>query len=95
MAALLTRIAVFTAYSQVDPIKFNLTTTATAVALNEEIELKITARYVSISPNQAYVFQGANTFKMKMVFPDGFKQTGGTYHDYAGGELSASKPTLS
>lgn len=95
LVVLLMRIAVFSVNAQVDPIKFNLTTTATTVALNEEIELKITARYVSVSPNQAYIFQGANTFKVKMVFPDGFKQTGGTYHDYAGGELSASKPALS
>jgi hypothetical protein len=81
VVALLTRIAVSTAYAQVDPLKFNLTTTATVVDLNKEIDLKITARYVSISPNQAYIFKGANTFKVKMVFPDGFKQTGVTYHD--------------
>lgn len=95
VVVVLAHIAVFSAYAQVDPIKFNLTTTATVVNLNEEIELKITARYVSVSPNQAYIFQGANAFKVKMVFPDGFKQTGGSYHDYVRGELSASTPTLS
>lgn len=95
VAVLLMLIGFSSTYAQVDPIKFNLTTTATAVTVNEEIELKITARYVSVSSNQAFIFQGANAFKVKIVFPDGFKQTAGTYYDYAGGELSASNPTLS
>lgn len=95
ISALLTSIAFFSAHVQVDPVRFSLTTTATVVNLNEEIELKITARYVTVGPNQAYIFQGGNAFKVKMVFPEGFKQTGGTYHDYLSGGLSSFKPTQS
>jgi hypothetical protein len=80
---------------KIDPIKFTLTTTATNISQNEEFEITITAKYTSVNPNLIYVFQGANTFKLKMVFPEGFRQTGGTYHDYIGTELSSSKMSVS
>jgi hypothetical protein len=80
---------------KIDPIKFTLTTSATSISLNEEFEIQITAKYQSIDPNLAYVFQGANSFKIKMVFPEGFRQTGGTYHDFIGADLTAAQPSVS
>lgn len=93
--AMLFHMHVFAVNPKVDPIRFTMTTTATHITLGEEFEIKITASYQQISPNLVYVFQGANSFKLKMVFPDGFKQTGGSYYDYIGADLSSSKPSVS
>ncbi|MCF0073995.1 right-handed parallel beta-helix repeat-containing protein [Dyadobacter sp. CY261] len=93
--AVLLQVNVNAAAPKLDPIKFTLTTVAESIALNEEFEFKITATYQNISPNIAYVFEGANSFKVKVVFPDGFKQTGGTYHDFIGADLSSSQPSVS
>lgn len=93
--ALLGSLSVQARSPKIDPIKFTLTTTATNITLGEEFEVKITASYQSINPNLVYVFHDANVFKLKMVFPDGFQQTGGSYLDYVGTELSSSKQTVS
>jgi hypothetical protein len=79
---------------KIDPIRFTLTTDAQHILPNEEFEIKITAKYLTINPNLVYVFAGSNNFRLKLVVPDGFKQTGGTYHDYIGTELTTAKPTI-
>jgi len=79
---------------KIDPIRFTMTTDASHIVLNEEFEIKITAKYISLNPNLVYVFEGSNSFKLKLVVPEGFKQTGGDFRDFAGGELTSSKPTL-
>lgn len=83
------------ANSKMDPIKFTLSTDATTISLDQEFEIKITASYQAINPNLVYVFKGATTFRLKVVFPEGFRQTGGTYSDYVGTELTSSKQTVS
>jgi parallel beta-helix repeat protein len=80
---------------KIDPIKFSINTTATNIGLNEEFEISITAKYASVNTNVTYVFQEVDAFKVKMVFPDGFLQTGGTYHDDVEVELSSSKMSVS
>jgi hypothetical protein len=83
-----------TSNPKIDPIRFTLTTDAQHILPNEEFEIKITAKYLTINPNLVYVFAGSNNFRLKLVVPDGFKQTGGTYHDYIGTELTTAKPTI-
>jgi hypothetical protein len=78
-----------------DPVQFTISTQATYLNINEEFEIKITARYLSLNPNIVYVFEGANSFKLKLIMPEGFKQTGGTYSDFVGTELTSSKPEIS
>jgi hypothetical protein len=78
-----------------DPIRFDLTTTASHIATNEEFELKITASYIILNPNLVYVFQGSNSFRLKLIAPEGFIQTGGTYSDLIGTELTSSNPKVS
>nr|WP_295926909.1 hypothetical protein [uncultured Dyadobacter sp.] len=77
---------------KIDPIKFTMSTNASAVALNEEFQIDIRASYVHIPSNTAFVFEGSNAFRLKLVLPDGFEQTGGNFSDYIGGELSSTKP---
>lgn len=79
---------------QIDPVRFTLTTNATHVSLNQEIEIRINAEYLNISPAVAYVLDGANSFRLKVVVPEGFVKTGGTYYDYIGGNLTKSKPKI-
>ncbi|CAG5006512.1 hypothetical protein DYBT9275_03834 [Dyadobacter sp. CECT 9275] len=78
----------------VDPIKFTITSNSTSIGLDQEFELIITARYISL-PNSVFVFEGSNSFRLKVITPDGFEQTGGNFRDFVGTELSASKPSES
>lgn len=77
----------------IDPIRFSISTSATEVLVNEEFEIKIKADLLNIPTNTVYVFESARAFRLKVVLPDGFRQTGGSYNDYIEGELSSSKPT--
>jgi hypothetical protein len=88
-------ISGISAHPKMDPIKFTLSTDATTISLDQEFEIKITASYQPVNPNLVFVFKGATTFRLKVVFPEGFRQTGGTYSDYIGTDLSSSKQTVS
>lgn len=92
--AMLLHLNGFANNPKIDSIKFTLTTNATNVALNEEFEIKITAEYINVSPNTAYVLKDANHFKIKLTLPEGFIKTSGDYHDYIGAELNASRPKV-
>lgn len=89
-----TNLSARTRPNKIDPIRFTITTDASYLSANEEFEIKITAKYLSINPNLVYVFDGANSFKLKLIMPDGFKQTGGTYSDFIGTELTSTKPSM-
>ncbi|MCF0061302.1 hypothetical protein MUK70_18840 [Dyadobacter chenwenxiniae] len=77
----------------IDPIRFSITTTATEVLVNEEFEINIKADLLNIPANTVYVFETARAFRLKVILPDGFRQTGGSYNDYIEGELSGNKPS--
>ncbi len=77
---------------KIDPIKFSMSTDAAYVTLNEEFEINIRASYLYIPANTAFVFEGANTFRLKLILPEGFEKTGGTFSDFVGAELSPSNP---
>lgn len=78
----------------VDPIQFSMSTNANRIALNEEFELNIKVNYIAFPANTAFVFKESNSFKIKVVFPEGFVQTGGTYSDFVGGTLSSSQESI-
>lgn len=77
----------------IDPIRFSISTSATEVSVNEEFEIRIKADLLNIPANTVYVFETSRAFRLKVVLPEGFQQTGGSYHDYLEGELNASKPS--
>lgn len=78
-----------------DPIKFTIKTNAASVSLDEEMEFTITADLLHFPTNTAFIFKDQYSFSLKLVVPDGFKQTGGTYRDYVGTTLSAKNPSVS
>jgi hypothetical protein len=79
----------------IDPIKFTISTQATHVGLNEEFQIDIKASYMYLPSTTVFVFEGSNAFRLKLVLPDGFEQTGGTFSDFVGSELSSTKPYVS
>ena len=78
-----------------DPIRFTLQTDKQNVRVNEEIAITITAHYLNIASSLLFTAEGSNAFRLKVLLPDGFVQTGGNYIDYVGAELSAVNPTIS
>jgi hypothetical protein len=78
----------------IDPIKFSMSTTASNIALNEEFDITVKASYLNIPTNTAFIFEGANTFRLKLILPEGFVKTGGTFFDFVGAELSTSNPIV-
>ncbi|HEV7380783.1 MAG TPA: hypothetical protein VGN64_13380 [Dyadobacter sp.] len=94
LAALVISPGLF-AGASIDPIRFSISSNTPSTTSNEEFELVITAQLLSIPNNTVFIFEGSNSFRLKMIPPSGFEQTGGTFHDFVGGELSSAKPTIS
>ncbi|ACT95792.1 right-handed parallel beta-helix repeat-containing protein [Dyadobacter fermentans] len=79
---------------KIDPIRFELKTDASQVSVNEEFEITITAQLMNIPANTVYVFENSNSFRLKLIAPQGFQQTGGTFSDLIGAELTSSNRTV-
>ena len=77
-----------------DPIRFVFYTNKKQVSLGEEVELTITAHYMTLHPGLLATFPGSNAFSLKVIVPDGFIQTGGDYVDLVGTELSPYRKTV-
>jgi hypothetical protein len=73
-----------------DPIKFTLTPNKPTVALGDEIELTLTAELMNVSPQLLFTFEELRKYTLKVVLPNDFILTGGTYYDYVSGELDPS-----
>jgi hypothetical protein len=91
---MLLHMQVIAGHSGVDPIKFQLSTKATHVTVNEEFEIEVSATYLHIPSSAVYTFEGSNSFRIKITKPDGFIQTGGTFTDNTVAELSVAKPSI-
>ncbi|GAB3799875.1 hypothetical protein GCM10028819_24100 [Spirosoma humi] len=77
-----------------DPIRFTLRVDTKQVSLGDEVTFIITAHYVNVSPALLFLAEGSNAFRLKLLLPDGFVQTGGDYSDYIGAELSSARTTV-
>ncbi|AKD53973.1 hypothetical protein SD10_02675 [Spirosoma radiotolerans] len=62
--------------------------------MGDDIAFTITAHYLNLSPALLFTAEGSNAFRLKLLLPDGFVQTGGNYSDYIGAELSSAKTTV-
>ncbi|RZK99430.1 MAG: hypothetical protein EOP36_19370, partial [Rubrivivax sp.] len=81
--------------SSVDPVRFILTANKTAITVGEEIELTIRAELLDIPPSLFFFFEDQKSFSLKLLLPDGFEITGGTYTDFIGATLDLqSKPAV-
>ncbi|GAB2559629.1 PA14 domain-containing protein [Spirosoma areae] len=77
-----------------DPIRFILRADKPTAAIGEEITLTVSAHYLNIPSALLFTTAGSTAFRLKLLMPDGFVQTGGENLEYVGTELSATKPTL-
>ncbi len=76
-----------------DPIRFTLQSNKRSVNVGESFELTITADLLAISPNLMFFLPGSTRYRLKMLLPAGFEQTGGDFVDYTGAELSYPSQT--
>ena len=81
-------------HATIDPIKFSLETTTNQVKLNEEMEINVTAQLLPINESITFIFKESYAFRIKIVMPDGFVQTGGNYSDFIGTTLTAGNPSV-
>ena len=80
--------------ADIDPVAFQFKANKSIVKIGEEFEITVTA---TLRPT--WDFRLGNTeldadFRIKIIFPDGFIQTGGNYSDFVGGKI-ANKTTAS
>ncbi|WP_337044427.1 LamG-like jellyroll fold domain-containing protein [Emticicia sp. 17c] len=75
-----------------DPVRFRLSASKDSIAIGEEFEIKITAEFVDVNHALMFQFEGSNEFTLKMLLPDGFIQTGGTYYDFVQGKVTKENP---
>jgi len=75
-----------------DPIKFALTPNKQTAVLGEEIELTLTAELLDISPKLLFTLEELRNYSIKVILPQDFIQTGGTYLNFATGTLDPTNP---
>ncbi|GAB3899619.1 hypothetical protein GCM10028803_21060 [Larkinella knui] len=63
----------------------------TKTAVGQPVELTITAQYFNLSPALLYTFASSNSFRLKLILPEGFVRTGGDYADLISTELSPTR----
>lgn len=81
--------------SDIDPVLFYFTSDKSEVRLGEELVLTIVATERSSFDPRIYPWYGFDTdFRLKVVLPEGFVQTGGDYRDFVGGKLSDTKKMI-
>ena len=79
--------------SSADPIRFVMQASEDSVQLGEEFTITITAELLPILPSQLFFFESQKEFKIKLLMPQGFVQTGGDYYDYIGDSFTRGKTT--
>ncbi|NIJ55963.1 carbohydrate-binding protein [Dyadobacter arcticus] len=80
--------------ADIDPVLFTLTTNNPSVTVGEEFELTIACSIRNHWDDRLFSTMLDTDFRLKMVFPDAFVQTGGSYFDFVGDKLSGSKPRV-
>jgi len=75
-----------------DPIKFTLMPSKSTVSLGEEMELTLTVELLDISPKLLFTFEELRNYSIKIILPQDFIQTGGTYLNSATGTLDPANP---
>jgi RHS repeat-associated protein len=76
----------------IDPVRFRLSSSKDSIATGEEIEITITAEYLDINPMLMFQLEGSNEFTLKMLLPEGFISSGGTYYDFIQGKVTKGNP---
>lgn len=70
-----------------DPVRFTMRSNKNDISVNEEIEITISAEFLNVSPRLMFTLEGSTEYTLKMLMPEGFIQTGGTYYDFIKGKV--------
>lgn len=62
-----------------DPIRYSMQTNTSLIGLGEEMEIEIKAERVNYPSKTVFIFKEDYSVQLKVIVPDGFIQTGGTY----------------
>lgn len=73
-----------------DCVRLRLSTSASIILIGEEFEITIKAEYILGLETYQVALEGCNDFTLKMVFPEGFVQTGGEYYEFMGLKLDGT-----
>jgi hypothetical protein len=76
---------------EIDPVVFTLASNHSSVTVGEEFEITIECRALSNWDERLLSTVLDREFRLKLVFPEGFLQTGGNYADFIGDRLSAGR----
>lgn len=71
-----------------DPIRFRIACNKSVIGLGETLELTITAELLNIAPSLLFFHSGASAYRLKLLQPVGFEQTGGELADEVTDALS-------
>lgn len=78
-----------------DPIHYSMQTNASLVGLGEEMEIEIKAQRIKYPSKTVFIFKEDYSVQLKVIFPDGFVQTGGTYSPNTNITFSSSTTEVS
>ncbi len=73
-----------------EPVQFSMQYDKRQIAIDEEVNLTITAQLLTVAASQMFFVPGSNVYTLKMLLPPGFEQTGGNFTDYVVGTLSSA-----
>ena len=73
--------------ADLDPISFHFSSNKSVVNIGEEFELTVTATLRPTWDPRLANTELDTDFRIKIIFPDGFVQTGGNYSDFIGGKI--------
>lgn len=73
-----------------DPIRYSMQTNSSFVGLGDEMEIEIKAERIKYPSKTIFIFKEDYSVQLKMIVPDGFVQTGGTYVPNASITFSSS-----
>lgn len=77
--------------ADIDPVLFSLTADRSSVVPGEEFEIIIDCKMRGNWDDRLFSTALDTDFRLKLVFPEGFVQTGGDYHDFIGEKLSGQR----
>ncbi|MGL4630077.1 MAG: hypothetical protein ACRCVT_02630, partial [Leadbetterella sp.] len=75
-----------------DPIRFDVVSSVDSIQLGKEFEITISAEFLDVNKMLMFQFEGSNEYSLKLILPQGFVQTGGTYYDFIEGKVDKDNP---
>ena len=75
-----------------DPIRFTLKSNLDTIRVGEEVTLTVQAEMLNLPPTMVYTFDESYSFRLRIILPEGFEQTGGDFVQDVTGQLNRWQP---